>query len=798
MKRSCRFCGKWHFDFNCRHRPQSYHLTYKNDQAKSDDDDVVSSESESDDSIQEFSDISSFARSSAPVGQKEVSHHHTSYSNDYRRIKADRIRLPQAQRYKITEIPSAFSVGTGISYLCAEPCPIRAWIGAEPSQEEELKSGIADSGGASLIEKDLVSEGYEIKESPLLPEFSGIGKSRTSILGYVVLPVYLPNVPVMSGDERHGEVVKIMIEFQIVEHCPAGFLIGRDALKGYKITIDEDHGHLIFNKSQDGVTRILIVDGLRYDSTQFDPRIRAIHAVIVRPNEGKWVPVQIDYPAMEADQRTPQLFVTPVRYLNAAEGTYGSCLYALVPPSAKQLWFFNPSFRPVRIHVNDVVAICESFKPNTSYSYFLTPKSDNPISSDPTNTVRPSEQSTEPPIGVPIPPSGSSDETKFTINRSPDGNMFIHRNPFVQDKKDEEIEIISPFGLEKEFQSSGPILSPPLIDAEPKHKDDLNWDINPFLNRKQRRQMQKLLRKHRIMFAGSEGKLGEVKAPEFEMSIEVDETNLRSQQFYRISPRKRKLIKEAIEKLESLGVIEPSKSPFASPVIVVMQHGKPRFYVDLREVNAKTITDKYALSRQDVIFASLGDCLFFTGLDNNKGYHQLRVGKESRKYTAFVTEDHGFWQFIRIPFGLKNAPAHFQRVVDIILRRFRWDFVLIYIDDIIIYSKTWEDHLKHVHQVFSILAEIGFTVDEKKCHFGYEDLKLLGHQISRLNLATQEEKVTAITALIFSTMVQEVLVTMGQFNYYRSFIERYAEIAESITSELGLQKKQENRRRSLR
>lgn len=117
----------------------------------------------------------------------------------------------------------------------------------------------------------------------------------------------------------------------------ARFLIGRDALKGYKITLNKDHGHLVFNKLQNEITRILIVDGLHYNSIKFNLRICAIYVIIIRPNEGQWVPVQIDYPVTEADQWVPQLFVISVRYLNVVEETYESCLYVLVLFSAKQL-----------------------------------------------------------------------------------------------------------------------------------------------------------------------------------------------------------------------------------------------------------------------------------------------------------------------------------------------------------------------------------------------------------------------------------------------------------------------------
>jgi hypothetical protein len=183
-----------------------------------------------------------------------------------------------------------------------------------------------------------------------------------------------------------------------------------------------------------------------------------------------------------------------------------------------------------------------------------------------------------------------------------------------------------------------------------------------------------------------------------------------------------------------------------------MQHGKARFCVDLQEVNSKTVTDQYPLPRQDTIFSSFSVAIVFSSLDMNKRYHQIGVTEKSCRFTAFTTE-YGLWEFLCVPFGVKNAPAHFQRIMDTILAKYRWDFILCYIDDIIIFSTTFDDHLIHIGLVLAVLTEVGLTVDEKKCHFGYEDLDLLGHHISRLGLSTKESKVQAIIALPFPETV---------------------------------------------
>jgi hypothetical protein len=135
--------------------------------------------------------------------------------------------------------------------------------------------------------------------------------------------------------------------------------------------------------------------------------------------------------------------------------------------------------------------------------------------------------------------------------------------------------------------------------------------------------------------------------------------------------------------------------------------------------------------------------IYFSLIDANKGYYQFGLSRGSRRYTVFVTED-GFWEFRRIPFGLKNAPAHFQRAIDTILSSYRFEFALAFIDDIVIYSKSLDDHLKHVSLVLQALGSVGMTVSEEKCHFAYKSIELLGRRVSRLGLSTQEDKVKAI------------------------------------------------------
>jgi hypothetical protein len=148
-----------------------------------------------------------------------------------------------------------------------------------------------------------------------------------------------------------------------------------------------------------------------------------------------------------------------------------------------------------------------------------------------------------------------------------------------------------------------------------------------------------------------------------------------------------------------------------------------------------------------------------------------------------VTE-YGFYQFKRVPFGLKNAPAHVQRPMDAILAPFRWDFAMAFIDDIVVWSMTFEDHVSHVDQVLTALGEANLTLAETKCHFPYESVELLGHKVNRFGLSTQKAKVEAILQLPFPQTIKDAMIILGQFGYYRMFIQGYAEIAKPLTDGL--------------
>ena len=176
-----------------------------------------------------------------------------------------------------------------------------------------------------------------------------------------------------------------------------------------------------------------------------------------------------------------------------------------------------------------------------------------------------------------------------------------------------------------------------------------------------------------------------------------------------------------------MGIIEKSNSPYASPVVIVKKKdGKNRFCVDYRKINASTVLDNEPIPNMEEIITDVGGATFFTKIDLSKGYWQIPVKEEDRAKTAFVTPD-GQYQFKVLPFGMVNAPALFTRMMRRLLDGV--PNVVHYIDDILIYSTSWEEHINDVRRVLAALRGANLTARPTKCQFGCTNVEFLGHRV---------------------------------------------------------------------
>ena len=221
-------------------------------------------------------------------------------------------------------------------------------------------------------------------------------------------------------------------------------------------------------------------------------------------------------------------------------------------------------------------------------------------------------------------------------------------------------------------------------------------------------------------------------------------------------------------------------SEWAFPIVLVRKKdGSIRMCVDYRRLNSVSREDAYPMPRIDDLIDRLGKAKFITTLDLTRGYWQMPVAAEDQHKTAYATP-FGLFQFRVMPFGLNGAPASFQRMMDRVVDDLQ-DFAAAYLDDLIIYSNTWEDHLKHVRVILQRLREAGLTVKPTKCQFGMERCVYLGHVVGGGTVQPEASKVETVRQFQVPETKKQVRAFLGLTGYYRKFIPNYARIAASLT-----------------
>jgi hypothetical protein len=249
----------------------------------------------------------------------------------------------------------------------------------------------------------------------------------------------------------------------------------------------------------------------------------------------------------------------------------------------------------------------------------------------------------------------------------------------------------------------------------------------------------------------------------------------------RQSPAMEAVIEKEVKNLLDAKIIRPSNSPWASNLVLVKKKdGTWRPCVDFRELNAVTDTDVYPIPAIDQLLYNMQGAKVFSCMDLQGAYHQIRIAEKDQKKTAFIFRG-GLYEYIRMPFGLKNAPATFQRFMNMMLSTGGLrTFVMAYLDDLVVFSRNVEEHIEHVRQTLAVLSRHGVKLKLSKCQFGMQKIKYLGHVLDAEGVHVDTEYVKAVKEMAYPTNISELRTFLGMGGYYRSFIPSYAKVAQPL------------------
>ncbi|CAI5467291.1 unnamed protein product [Closterium sp. Yama58-4] len=250
---------------------------------------------------------------------------------------------------------------------------------------------------------------------------------------------------------------------------------------------------------------------------------------------------------------------------------------------------------------------------------------------------------------------------------------------------------------------------------------------------------------------------------------------------WRLSPAETEEMTQQVRHFLAQGFTQPSRSPWAAPILFApKKDGGLRMCIDYRALNAATVKNRFPVPRVEDLLDAVQGARVFSKIDLRSGYHQIRVVPEDQHKTAFRTKQ-GLYEFRVLPFGLTNAPATFQTLMNTVLSEFLGSFVVVYLDDILIFSKSKEEHVQHLQRVFEVLRREKLYAKQSKCGFFLPEVEFLGHVVSASGIRTDPKKIAAVQDWVAPTSVKELQSFLGFANYYRRFVQGYASIASPLT-----------------
>lgn len=301
------------------------------------------------------------------------------------------------------------------------------------------------------------------------------------------------------------------------------------------------------------------------------------------------------------------------------------------------------------------------------------------------------------------------------------------------------------------------------------------------LDDEKRSEIEKIIEKYRVAFAKDKYDIGTVKDYEARIDLIIDKCC--SKRPYRCSIEDKKEIEEQISKLLEKNLIEESYSPFAAPVTLAFkrdENKKSRLCIDFRDLNKIIIPQAQPFPIIDDLIIKTRNCKYFTTLDINSAFWSIPLRIEDRRKTAFVTQE-GHFQWTCLPFGLKTSPAIFQRILSNILRKHGLTrFTMNYIDDILIHSSSFEEHVKHIEQVLEAITTEGFRLKSKKCTFASDSVTYLGHIIQNNSVRPLKDNLISIKQFPTPKTQKNIRQFLGKINFYHQYIPKSTIILDPL------------------
>lgn len=309
----------------------------------------------------------------------------------------------------------------------------------------------------------------------------------------------------------------------------------------------------------------------------------------------------------------------------------------------------------------------------------------------------------------------------------------------------------------------------------PGHLNELYEEATTDLTEEHKAKVKVILVRYQNLFSMSKDDFGRTSLIKHKINTEGAKPT--KQPPRRLPHHAAEFVDKEVENMIERGIVEPSSSPWAAGVVLVeKKDGTKRFCVDYRSLNSKTVKDAYPLPRIDDSLDRLRGAHWFCTLDLHSGFWQVEMDEADKEKTAFVTRN-GLFQFSVMPFGLCNSPATFERLMETVLAGLHFKICLVYIDDIIVFGKTFEETLQNLEYVFQRLQQAGLKLKPSKCTLFKKEVLFLGYRVSGLGVQTDPQKIAVIKNWPVPIDPTEVRSFLGLCSYYRRFIAGFTSIA---------------------